>query len=258
MSDTKNLNPDFAPDFEVTFEEELPVNYDFDSISKEDDCTEQIDTGALNNPSFQNTYDEDDYIDEEDNDNDYDYDYRPRPYKEKRVYIKSKKKRHHYGTKNIYKNAYRIVRFVSALITAGTFFFLLLEFWRGSAPYGDPLTMVTEQNYTLASYCGFAFLILLYEFIIFFWSLTKVKFKVNGKTYREDHGRGLTSFIFLYIISYLSFLLCSFLPEHLTLGRFDFLNGLKGALDVFGSMHNILLGLCVAGVASCIARKHMS
>ncbi len=256
MSDTKNLNPDFAPDFEVTFEEELPVNYDFDSNSKEEDYTEQIDTGLLNNPSFQNTYDEEDYIDEEDHD--YNYEHRPRPYKEKRVYSKSKKKRHRYGPKNIYKNAYRVVRFVSALITAGTFFFLLFEFWRGSAPYGDSLTMVTEQNYTLAAYLSFAFLILLYEFFVFLWSLTKVKFKVDGKTYREDHGRGLTSFIFLYIASYISFLLCSFLPEHLELGRYNFLNGLKGSLDVFGSMHNVLLGLCVAGVASCIARKHMS
>ncbi len=253
MSDTKNLNPDFAPDFEVTFEEELPFTYDIDSDSN--DYTEQLDADTFDDSDFYNTNEEDSYIYEaaeyEEIDNEPSSYYR-----EKQDYVTPKKKR--YGTKNIYKTAYRVIRVVSAMITAGTFFFLFLGFWRGCAPYGDPLTIMTEQNYTLATYFAFAFIVLFYEFIVFFWSLTKVKFKVNGKTYREDHGRGLTSFIFLYIASYIAFLLCSFLPEHLELGSYNFLNGLRGALDVFGSMHNVLLGLCVAGVASCIARKHMS
>lgn len=257
MSDTKKLDTDFDPDFEVTFEEELPFTYNFESDSKIDDYTEQIDVDYLNDKSFDYTYDEEDNYIYEEAEEKY-YDHKPRPHKEKIVYSKPKRKKGRYGTKAIYKNAYRVVRLVSTLITAGTFFALLFGFWRGSAPYGDPLTMIAEPNYTLATYFLFAFIILFYEFIIFFWSLTKVKFKVNGKTYREDHGRGLSSFIFLYVTSYIAFLLCSFLPDHLELGSYDFLNGLKGALDVFGSMHNMLLGLCVAGVASCIARKHMS
>lgn len=262
MSDTQNLNSDFAPDFEVTFEEEVPIAYDIESNA--DDYTEQLNTDTLYTPSFYDSddetsylYNENEYKEEEDTYKDTDP-YDSKPYKEKRIYVTKKKYKKRYGTKDIYKTAYRVVRIVSTMITAGTFFFLLFGFWRGCAPYGDPLTMIKEQNYTLVAYFAFAFIILFYELMAFFWSLTKVKFRVNGKTYREDHGRGLSSFIFLYVTSYISFLLCSFLPEHLELGRYNFLNGLKGSLDVFGSMHNVLLGLCIAGVASCIARKHMS
>ena len=166
------------------------------------------------------------------------------------------KKTAKYGTKGIYRVARSVVRIVSLLITAGTFGVLAYNFWRGAAPYGDPQTILTEKNYALAAYAAVAAVFLLFELIALFWSMTKMRIREGRKVYKEDTGRGLFSFIFIYIASYLSFLLCSFLPD--TLGSLAILNGIKGALDVFGSLHNILLGLCLAGVISCLVRRHMN
>ncbi len=253
MSDTKRLDSDFDSDFEVTYEEELPFGYDVKITDENTDTdnTADIDIEFLHDKIFDYEDNEDDVYDDEIEPDSSECTY-------KTAHSRSRKRKARYGTNLIYRNAHFVVRVVSALITAGTFFVLLLEFWRGCAPYGDPLSMIQEKNLTLAAYVLFSSVVLFYQFIVFFWSLSKTKVRANGKVYREDQGRGSGSFIFLYIASYLSFLLCSFLPEHLELGSYDFLNGLKGAIDVFGSMHNMLLGLCIAGVASCIARKHMS
>ncbi|MGC4017801.1 MAG: hypothetical protein QM793_00195 [Muricomes sp.] len=148
------------------------------------------------------------------------------------------------------------MKIVSYLITAGTIGVLAYNFWRGAAPYGDPQTILTERNYTLFAYATVAGIVLFFEFIALLWSMTRQRIREGRKVYREDTGRGLLSFVFLYIASYVSFLLCSFLPD--TLGSYAPLNGIKGALDVFGSLHNMLLGLCLAGVISCIVRKHMN
>lgn len=161
-----------------------------------------------------------------------------------------------YGTKSIYRVARSVVRVVSLLITAGTFGMLAYNFWRGAAPYGDPQTILTEKNFALAAYAAVAAIFLLFELVALFWSMTKMRIREGRKVYKEDTGRGLFSFIFIYIASYLSFLLCSFLPD--TLGSLAVLNGIKGALDVFGSLHNVLLGLCLAGVISCLVRRHMN
>ncbi len=52
-------------------------------------------------------------------------------------------------------------------------------------------------------------------------------------------------------LSYLAFLFSPFLPD-----APEAVYGLKGAFDVYGSMHNVLFGLCAAGVISCIVRKY--
>lgn len=166
------------------------------------------------------------------------------------------KKKAKYGTKAIYHVARSVVRIVSFLITAGTLGVLAYNFWRGAAPYGDPQTILTEKNYELAAYAGVAAVFLLFEFIALLWSMTRMRIREGRKVYKEDTGRGLSSFIFLYIASYLSFLLCSFLPD--TSGTYAVLNGIEGGLDVFGSLHNMLLGLCTAGVISCLIRRRMN
>lgn len=43
-----------------------------------------------------------------------------------------------------------------------------------------------------------------------------------------------------------------FLPE-----TPDIIYGLKGGLEVYGSMHNVLFGLCAAGIISCLIRKYL-
>lgn len=306
MSKTRNNVSLFDEDFEVTYEEDVPFTYNFETkpVSKpisdetiviptpsrkasalvkddfddiryaddfddddhsedrfDDDYDNSNNNRSSNNPRNRNktSYDEDDY--------DYDngsYNRKKRLPKSRAYssssprasrFLPRKKKSAKYGTKQIYKVARSVVRFVSLAITAGTLGMLAYNFWRGAAPYGDPQTILTEQNYALLSYAAVAAFFLLFEFLAFFWSMTKMRIREERKVYKEDTGRGLFSFIFIYIASYVSFLLCSFLPD--TLGSYAVLNGIKGALDVFGSLHNVLLGLCAAGVISCLVRRNM-
>lgn len=314
MGSTKNSATIFDDDFEVTYEEDIPFSYSFDTKPVSQDVTDEtvvmdaedsrpfpkkspdrsfVKTDrTMRGNRYTEVIDEDPYRYEDDSEyeadeydveddadqyddvlydqdvypdeDDYDYD-RDAP-RRKRAKRKSSgtagrllspvRKTARYGTKAIYRTARSVVRIISALITAGTFCVLAYNFWRGAAPYGDPMKILTDRNYALAAYAGVAAIILLFELISFFWSLTKMRFREGRKIYKEDTGRGLFSFIFIYITSYLSFLLCSFLPD--TLGSYDVLNGLKGALDVFGSLHNVLLGLCLAGVVACLVRRHMN
>ena len=59
------------------------------------------------------------------------------------------------------------------------------------------------------------------------------------------------SFIAVFVSSYAAFLFNRFIPESP-----EILYGIKGALDVYGSLHNVLFGLCAAGVISCLVRKY--
>lgn len=156
-----------------------------------------------------------------------------------------------YGGKTIYKTASILIRFVSLLLIAGTAAFLAYNFWKGCAPYGDPLTAVEKKNYCLAAYAAVAGFFLLYECISFLWAMTRVRVRDSRKTYKEDTGRGLFSFIFIYVCSYASFWVNRIIPQSP-----DVLRGIHGALEVFGSMHNALLGLCLAGAISCLVRKY--
>ena len=77
-------------------------------------------------------------------------------------------------------------------------------------------------------------------------------FSVGRKTlWKEDTGRGFLSFIIVFVSSYMCFLFSRFLPE-----TPEVIYGAKGALEVYGSMHNILLGLCAAGAISCLIRRY--
>ena len=104
---------------------------------------------------------------------------------------------------------------------------------------------------TLAAYLSVAAIFILSEFIALLWSMTRTRVRDGYDSWKEDTGRGLVSFIVVFGTSYLSFLLYRFIPE-----APEVLYGLKGALDVYGSMHNVLLGLCTAGVISCLVRKY--
>ena len=83
--------------------------------------------------------------------------------------------------------------------------------------------------------------------------MTRVRVRRNGESWKEDTGRGMFSFIVVFVTSYASFLFSGLLPESP-----EVIYGLKGALTVYGSMHNVLLGLCAAGIISCLIRKYKS
>lgn len=264
FDDTFEINHDehFDEEFEVTYEEEFPFSYHFDTqpITHISDETIAMDTSEFN---YENDSDYDykedsdyDYMEDSGDDTIEDSDYALSQRRAKAQKRNSKK--YKYGTKSIYRAARLITRIVSLTITAGTFGFLAYNFWHGAAPYGDPMTLLTnplaKPDYTLLGYTAVAALILMFELIAFFWSMTRARLKDGRHVYKEDTGRGLFSFIFIYAASLLSFLLCTLLPETMP---YAVLNGIRGALDLFGSLHNSLFGPCLAGVIFCVVRRNM-
>ncbi len=73
--------------------------------------------------------------------------------------------------------------------------------------------------------------------------------KGSHKGRPADKGRGLFSFIFIGR-NYLAWMLNPLVP-----GGPEPLQGVKSALIVYGSLHTALIGLCIAGVISCLIRK---
>ena len=155
------------------------------------------------------------------------------------------------GEKPFIKQPCIIIRFVSLLLIAGTAAFLAYNFLARQCSLRRSCNCSRRKNYCLAAYAGVAGFFLLFECISFLWAMTRVRVRDGRKTYKEDTGRGLFSFIFIYVCSYASFWINQIIPQSP-----DVLKGIRGALDVFGSMHNALLGLCLAGVISCLVRKY--
>lgn len=157
------------------------------------------------------------------------------------------------GGRTAYRISRSIVRNLSVILILVITGFLAYNFLRGSAPYGDIESAVISRNYTLilASYFAIAAFFILFELFSALWAMTRVRVHDETGFYKEDVGRGMFSFFFIYICSYGSFWVNNWIPE-----RYEFLRGIKGALDVFGSMHNVLFGLCAAGVISCLFRKY--
>jgi len=119
------------------------------------------------------------------------------------------------------------------------------------------LTDVSNKRFitvplSLAAYLSVALIFLLSEFIALLWSMTKVRVRDQWGVHKEDTGRGLNSFLLVFLTSYAAFWINRFLPE-----TPDIIYGLKGGLEVYGSMHNVLFGLCAAGIISCLIRKYL-
>lgn len=145
------------------------------------------------------------------------------------------------------------IRCLTTVLILSTTAYVTYTFWRASTPYGDITESIRtgEISMTLSAYICIALIFLLFEFISLMWSMTKIRMRDDSGSWKADAGRGLYSFIFVFVSSYLSFLFYRFLPESP-----EILYGLKGSLEVYGSMHNVLFGLCAAGVISCLVRKH--
>lgn len=158
------------------------------------------------------------------------------------------------GGRVLSRFAQALVRSLTVVLILAVIIYVSWTFFRASAPYGDIENAVRTQeiSQTLAAYLFLPAVFLLFEFISLLWSITRVHVRNGRDSWKEDTGRGLFSFVAVFAMSYLSFLFSSFLPESP-----EILTGIKGALDVYGSMHNVLFGLCAAGVASCIIRKYV-
>ena len=159
------------------------------------------------------------------------------------------------GGRALSRAAAALIRCLTAVLILATAAYVTYTFWRASTPYGDILESVRTQkiSMTLAAYLCVAAIFLLFEFISLLWSMTRVRVRDEMGYRKEDAGRGLVSFLLVFASSYIAFLLYRFLPE-----TPEILYGLKGALEVYGSMHNVLFGFCAAGVVSCLVRRYFS
>ena len=276
MSQRKELDDIFDDDFEVTYEEE-PV-YDEDDFENDG----FYETEDFNEKDSEGNYFEEKCPDEEDPDEDTENEY------DDAIYSPSgrkRKKRHSSEGEPEYESREKsdprsrkrggvplaapikkggkalsrltgfLLQQLSVLLILATTIFVLYNFWRASTPYGDIQESIQKKSIsqTLAAYLCIAAIFLFFEFISLIWTMTRVRVRENGRTIKEDTGRGLFSFLLVFITSYLCFLFSHFLPDSP-----EILYGIRGAFDVYGSLHNALLGLCAAGVISCLIRRHMN
>ena len=159
------------------------------------------------------------------------------------------------GGKALSRLTSTLLQQLSIVLILVTTAFVLYNFYRASTPYGDIQEAIQTQklSQTLAAYLCVAALFLFFEFISLLWSMTRVRVRDGVSSWREDTGRGLWSFILVFAVSYAAFLFSPLLPDSP-----EVVYGVKGALDVYGSLHNVLFGLCAAGVISCLIRKYKS
>lgn len=272
---------EFSDDFEVTYEEDISSKYKVDPESDEDTRSgARTETMTQPMPRIRNggPYDlsiedpDDGYDGYYDDNDEYDRDYYDRPgngrrysrndYREPVPPSRPRRRRSGQtpiaapikkGGRTAYRISQTLFRNLSVILILAIAGFMAYNFLRGSAPYGDIENAVVSQNYTLvlASYFAVAAFFILFELFSALWSMTRVRVYDETGSYKEDVGRGMFSFFFIYICSYGAFLVNNWIPE-----RFESLQGIRGALDVFGSMHNVLFGLCAAGVISCLFRKY--
>lgn len=159
------------------------------------------------------------------------------------------------GGDTVLRMVQSVVRNLSAILILASIMIVLWHFWRSSTPYGDFTQAFQALDFppALAAYLSIVALIVLYELISLLWTMSKPLFHDKYGSYRADVGRGSVCFICFYLSSYAAFWIHDFIPEWTELFR-----GVKGALDVFGSLHNLLFGLCLVGTISCLVRKYSS
>lgn len=283
MSSTdKKISDIFDDDFEVTYEEDPGLSLDMasgdtrriDSVSDEtvvmSDRTYRDLYGKNSRQfdeyeeDFEDDEDEDDYIDDRKRrrssgyDDDYDDDYDDRRSRGGR-----RKKRSRGGVplaapiqkggKVLSRITGALLRQLSVILILATMIYVTYTFWRASAPYGDIEEALRQQSITqtLAAYLCVVAVFLLFELISLLWTMTRVRVRNGVESWKEDTGRGFLSFIIVFVSSYICFLFSRFLPDSP-----EVIYGIKGALEVYGSMHNVLLGLCAAGAISCLIRRY--
>lgn len=134
-----------------------------------------------------------------------------------------------------------VLRLAPVLMGAGILLLTIFVFWTEHSVYGEPESIMAEQNFTLAVYLIVGVVILLWEICSFFFILGGVWSKT---------GRGITFFILIYVLSYLSSFAGKFIPEGLAV-----IDGLRGGMVTYGSLYTRLFTLCLLGIIACILQK---
>lgn len=275
MNEKKEFSDIFDDDFEVTYEDDSGMTIDMSESRKQPDTNRPHWKTAADYEDDFAAADDDDYVysDEYENDDEYEDAYDSRTGRkrrstdrenepEKQRSSRQRKSRGvplaapiRKGGRTLSRLAAAVVRSLTAILILAIIVYVTYTFWRASTPYGDIMEMIHTQqpSITLLSYLCVAVLFLLFELISLLWSMTRIRVRNGIDSWKEDTGRGLFSFILVFASSYLAFLFSPFIPE-----APEAVYGVKGALDVYGSMHNVLFGLCAAGVISCIVRKYFA
>ena len=254
----KNLKNDtqdfFDDDFEVIYEDDLDDLLKNSFIEDDDEPDDYY---------YDDEFDDDDDIDDDYDIDDDDYDNRRNNSKSsKRKDSKKSKKKHSLpnvvspaakaaktGTRLIFKILNMILKAATLILIAGIICLLASAFGKNCSTYGNPLLITEEKNYILMAYLGTAGVLIFYEVITFFWVLMgRGKQGHNGQN--QDTGRGLFSFLFIGVTSFLSYILYSMIPVSP-----EALEGLQGGLMVYGSLCQKLLPICIAGAISCLVRR---
>ena len=293
MSSTdKKISDFFDDDFEVTYEEDPGVSLDMASGDTRRIDPVSDETVVMTDRTYHDLYgknsrqfdefeddledDEDDYTDDYEDDHGYDrrrrrssryddedeYDYYgDRDDRSSRSIRRKKRSRGGVplaapikkGGKALSRITGALLRQLSVILILATMIYVTYTFWRASAPYGDIEESVRNRDITqtLAAYLCIVAVFLLFELISLLWTMTRVRMRNGVESWKEDTGRGFLSFIAVFVSSYMCFLFSRFLPD-----TPEVIYGAKGALEVYGSMHNVLLGLCAAGAVSCLIRRY--
>ena len=238
----------FDDDFEVIYDGDLP-----DLPSEEDDDDDYYD--VLSNLSELDHTKKIDYVKENVD--------KPRQKEQRREKAQEKKKRRmpnllspaartaKTGARAALQVANMLLRCATLILILLIMWLLARNFWDNHSALGNIARMVSEKNYVLGGYTGVALFLLLFELITFLMVLFgKKRSSRNGRLL--DTGRGLLSFIIIYIGSYLSALLYTLVPASP-----EALQGVQAALLVYGSLQSALLPLCTAGVVSCLVRRFL-
>ena len=279
----KKISDIFDDDFEVTYEEDPGINLDMlsgdtrriNNIRTDDTVVISDKTGrdpyGRSSRSFSGEEYEDDFEDDyEDEDEDYEYDRKRRRSSDyddddyDRRNSRGRRKRRsrggvplaapiQKGGKVLSKITGALLRQLSLILILSTMIYVTYTFWRASAPYGDIAESLQQRSITqtLAAYLCVVAAFLLFELISMLWTMTRVRVRSGAESWKADTGRGFLSFIFVFVSSYMCFLFSRLLPDSP-----EIIYGVKGALEVYGSMHNVLLGLCAAGAVSCLIRRY--
>ena len=233
-------NPEFEElfddDFEVTYEEYVPNEY----RSSNDIYNDYDDDDDYYDDDYYDDDYEDEYYESDDENSDYDHtDPDDRTKKKKRrknskIPLAAPIRK---GGRILSNISASLIRSLTALLILAVMIFASWTFLRASAPYGDIMEAVNTKTVplSLAAYLSVALIFLLSEFIALLWSMTKVRVRDQWGVHKEDTGRGLNSFLLVFLTSYAAFWINRFLPE-----TPDIIYGLKGGLEVYGSMHNVL------------------
>lgn len=271
MSDKKEFSDIFDDDFEVTYEDDSGITLDITDASRTYERGKPREmTGSDFDTDYDDDYYEDDIDDYYDEDDSHKSTYDERRHRKNdrsdrepssgRSSSRRKKSRGvplaapiRKGGRTLSRLAAALVRSLTVILILAIMIYVGWTFWRASTPYGDIMEMIQTRKptITLASYLCVAVLFILFELISLLWSMTRVRVRNGIDSWKEDTGRGMFSFIIVFVTSYLAFLLSPLIPE-----APEAVYGVKGALDVYGSMHNVLFGLCAAGAVSCIVRKY--